>query len=491
MKANKSILAALVLTAVSLPMSALATINNISSNELQTVYINSYNKEVFTMGWDTAFSMISYQNGNGVFPKGLMGVYFNTPNPIANKYSQLVPISTGILNAKSVVATPVKSYVLTESKHVYVWGYDFVTKKSSNVPLKMPLENVIDVAGTWNQAAFIIDPDGDGVGSLMITDFSKDTYYPDLTDVVQISGGSNFFVILKKDGTVYTIGSNDKGQLGVGDTKVRTGAVKVPYLNNVITISGGNAHSIALHDDGSVSTWGENNCDPYGNFKLTMCNKLGYPDTGNTYVPQKVPNLTGVVEVSAGFNTTMVLTKDKVVKATGIHGYSYVSQCINEHRADIISCLKYKGEVLESAAAKFVELPIINVSEISASGKSFFVNFTDGSIKAWGNNLGKLGDGTIYDKNFVASMASPATITNYKVVVNDAPLVPAPIVREDPVTKTPVVVIPPTTPEHVVITPEVNDDNVLTTECKNGNGYGDTNHCHIKVDKINKETGHS
>lgn len=495
MKAKNSILAALLLTAVSVPMSVLATINNISSNKYQTLYINKYNKEVFTMGQKT---------------NGLMGVY-STPatTAIPNGLYQLVPITTGVLNARSVVATESKSYVLTEAKHVYVWGYDSVTRKTSNTPLKMPLENVIDVAGTKTQAAFIIDPDGDGVGNLMITDFVKDTYYSNLTDAVQVSGGDDFFVVLKKDGTVYTIGSNTKGQLGVGDVNPRTDAVKVPYLNNVITISAGASHSIVLHDDGSVSTWGNNNCDAYGIYPFTMCTKLGYANAVNTFIPQKVPGLTNVTEISAGFNDTTVLTKDRTVKVTGAHNYSYMNQCAGSNTGrplapPAVPCPKsdmnglfYKGLPFKNLASpSFIELPIVNATDISSTGATKFVGFNDGSMKVWGgdsilSNFGKFGDGTVFSSLYLIDMAPAAVVTNYKVVVNDAPVVPAPVLKEDPITKTPVVVIPPTTPEHVVITPEVNDDNVLTAECKNGNGYGDANHCHIKVDKINKETGHS
>lgn len=49
---------------------------------------------------------------------------------------------------------------------------------------------------------------------------------------VKISRGGHV-CLLSKDGFVYSWGSNDCGQLGLGDTKIREAPKKVKGLNNI------------------------------------------------------------------------------------------------------------------------------------------------------------------------------------------------------------------------------------------------------------------
>ena len=64
---------------------------------------------------------------------------------------------------------------------------------------------------------------------------------------------------LEESGSVYTVGLNRKGQLGLGDRKSRDDFVVVRELRGkgIIQVSAGGATAIALSENGSVYTWGD------------------------------------------------------------------------------------------------------------------------------------------------------------------------------------------------------------------------------------------
>lgn len=79
-----------------------------------------------------------------------------------------------------------------------------------------------------------------------------------------LSTGNNFTIALKENGTVWSFGKNDVGQLGSGDNTNSNKPVSVKYANstdllqNITQISSGYNHSVALSKEGKVYTWGAN-----------------------------------------------------------------------------------------------------------------------------------------------------------------------------------------------------------------------------------------
>jgi alpha-tubulin suppressor-like RCC1 family protein len=76
----------------------------------------------------------------------------------------------------------------------------------------------------------------------------------------QVSGGVRYFTALKKDGSVWAWGSNEKGQLANSDMEESKIPLKVKGLPTIASIytGEGNFHSLALAKDGSVWAWGSN-----------------------------------------------------------------------------------------------------------------------------------------------------------------------------------------------------------------------------------------
>jgi alpha-tubulin suppressor-like RCC1 family protein len=97
-----------------------------------------------------------------------------------------------------------------------------------------------------------------------------------LTDVVAISEGRYHSLALKSDGTVWSWGRNNNGQLGnnsaptESDTPVQVhGVGDSGFLSGVVAISTGNYFSVALRADGTVVAWGQNDNGQLGDNTIT------------------------------------------------------------------------------------------------------------------------------------------------------------------------------------------------------------------------------
>jgi alpha-tubulin suppressor-like RCC1 family protein len=91
-----------------------------------------------------------------------------------------------------------------------------------------------------------------------------------INKVKSISAGYTHCLAVKSDGTVWTWGFNDQGQLGNGsrDRKYYTPG-QVRGLSGIIAVCGGEGHSVALGKDGTVWTWGMNDRGQLGDGTFT------------------------------------------------------------------------------------------------------------------------------------------------------------------------------------------------------------------------------
>ncbi|MCD7711175.1 MAG: hypothetical protein LUJ25_00195, partial [Firmicutes bacterium] len=101
---------------------------------------------------------------------------------------------------------------------------------------------------------------------------SNDSFYTE----PMVAGGDNFSVALKSDGTVWTWGENLSGQLGngtMGEGTSQYSPVQVvgfdgsgsDELDSIVAIAAGGSHAAALRSDGTVYTWGSNEYGQLGN----------------------------------------------------------------------------------------------------------------------------------------------------------------------------------------------------------------------------------
>jgi alpha-tubulin suppressor-like RCC1 family protein len=97
-----------------------------------------------------------------------------------------------------------------------------------------------------------------------INDFSIKNY-TNPGEWKSISAGSHHIIAIKNNGSLYSWGFNDVGQLGDGTLKTRKDLVQIGIDNNWKKISTSYAHVLAIKNDGSLWGWGFNNAGQLGN----------------------------------------------------------------------------------------------------------------------------------------------------------------------------------------------------------------------------------
>ncbi len=106
------------------------------------------------------------------------------------------------------------------------------------------------------------------------------TLIPNLNNIIQISGNSESTLALSNTGKIYAFGYNNEGQLGLGDYENRirpTLVLKIP--NNIIQISTGHWYSLVLMADGRIYAFGKN-----------FNGQLGFRDDTDINIPTLIPN---------------------------------------------------------------------------------------------------------------------------------------------------------------------------------------------------------
>ena len=91
---------------------------------------------------------------------------------------------------------------------------------------------------------------------------------PDDCVPLEISAGYYHSLVLSSDGTIWSWGRNNYGQLGSGDNVNSATPVQINSLADVSAISAGGGHSLVLID-GNVWAWGYNYYGQLGNGTTT------------------------------------------------------------------------------------------------------------------------------------------------------------------------------------------------------------------------------
>ena len=118
---------------------------------------------------------------------------------------------------------------------------------------------------------------------------------------VAVSAGAMHTVALKSDGTLWTWGNNDFGQLGNGNFRARRGPRQVSGGGHTwAAVAAGWGHTAALKSDGTLWIWGDN-----------ASGQLGDGSNTNRNTPVQVSGGENTwVAVAAGGNHTVALKLD-------------------------------------------------------------------------------------------------------------------------------------------------------------------------------------
>jgi alpha-tubulin suppressor-like RCC1 family protein len=85
-----------------------------------------------------------------------------------------------------------------------------------------------------------------------------------LTNWLTVTGSYFSAAAVKTDGTLWTWGSNNYGQLGTGNITYYSSPKQVGALTNWLNVSGGNYFITALKTDGTLWAWGNNSFGQLG-----------------------------------------------------------------------------------------------------------------------------------------------------------------------------------------------------------------------------------
>lgn len=161
---------------------------------------------------------------------------------------------------------------------------------------------------------------GNGVGWVPYSDMDQETIVSSpvkiMDNVADVSCGDNYTAAVKTDGTVWTWGNGDYGQLGNGDCGVPSDketmqSRPVKIMDGAKTVACGGSHTAAIKTDGSLWMWGYASSGELGNGGT---GNTIHPssDDYNTYYCQTVPVkiMDNVAAVSCGEYHTAVIKTD-------------------------------------------------------------------------------------------------------------------------------------------------------------------------------------
>lgn len=215
--------------------------------------------------------------------------------------------------------------------------------------------------------------------------------YGYLDSIIEVSCGLYHSLMLKSDSTVLSCGYNTYGQLGVNSTQTWTvpkpvlGSGGIGNLTNIIQIDAGDHSSFALRDDGTVWAWGNGS---YGTLAYT---------TGNSYYPEQVPGLPPIAKISIKGGHVLALDINGEIWAWGENTYGQVGNNTFTH-------IYSPEQVLDQYGINVMD----SIVDIGTGMMHSFAIHSDGTAYSWGsNNNGQLGDGTTIDRYFPVEILGP------------------------------------------------------------------------------------
>jgi len=208
-----------------------------------------------------------------------------------------------------------------------------------------------------------------------------------LTSWLSASAGPSYTVAIRQDGTLWSWGSNEFGQLGNGTTKDYHRPRQIDSLTQWRrwwSVSAGPGHVVALEEKGRLWSWGNNDQG-----------QLGTGDKIHRLLPVYLSN--GILQVSPGQGYTVALAEDGTLLGCGLNS---------------------SGQLGNNSTTSLLTFNRINLpqgtpsiwKEVKAGNQHTVGISKDGSLWAWGNNAtGQLGTGTTANSLIPARIGTATT----------------------------------------------------------------------------------
>jgi len=212
-----------------------------------------------------------------------------------------------------------------------------------------------------------------GVGQLgqnNTSQYSSPVQVPGTTWSFISGGGQNdyFSLATKTDGTLWSWGGNEYGQLGQNNRTYYSSPVQVPGTTWSSISAGADSHSLATKTDGTLWAWGRNTSG-----QLAQNNTIRYSS------PVQIPGTTWS-SVSNWEQRSFATKTDGTLWSWGSNAYGQL------------------GQNNRTYYSSPVQVPGTTWSSVSNGGQHSLATKTDGTLWSWGVNGGKLGqnNNTLY-----------------------------------------------------------------------------------------------
>ncbi|MCU0428705.1 MAG: gliding motility-associated C-terminal domain-containing protein [Cytophagaceae bacterium] len=295
------------------------------------------------------------------------------------------------------------SYCIMNDRRAMAWGRNDkgqlgngnTISSSSPVYVKIPgnafLDDVIQIEAGDETAYALVDPDGDGLGTVYSWGAGKGTF------------GSEGMLGRNAAGTA------NSGSENTDDTYARPvlRADGSP-LNNIVSISAGDILCLALDADGYVWAWGDGgwgggtgigSTTVHSDPRRVVAGEWGTisgAGFGETYLKAKA--------ISGGQGFAMAVSVDGVPLAWGNNG-ACATNSAGGHLGDGGSASSNKPVIIRTSATTYHT----NVVSISDGDMWGFYTTTDNQIFTWGNNAkGQLGINSTTCQSYATSFTLPA-----------------------------------------------------------------------------------
>ncbi|XP_029376575.1 probable E3 ubiquitin-protein ligase HERC4 isoform X4 [Echeneis naucrates] len=203
--------------------------------------------------------------------------------------------------------------------------------------------------------------------------------------VCDVGCGRRHTAFLLEDGTVYTCGCNDLGQLGHEKSRKKPEQVVALDAQIIVAMSCGESHTLALNDKGQIFSWGLGSDGQLGLNNFEECVR----------VPRNIKSLSDVqiTQVACGYWHSHALSRGGQVFSWGQNRYGQLG-------------LGKKGQSI-STPQIIKSLQGIPFAQISAGGAHSFALTLSGAVFGWGRNkFGQLGLNDTNDRHFPALLKS-------------------------------------------------------------------------------------
>jgi len=191
-------------------------------------------------------------------------------------------------------------------------------------------------------------------------------------DIVQVSSGNEFTILLDAKGEAYGVGYNDSGQCGSGGNGrcVNFSRMETMVDRNVVSITttNGSEHLLMVTDSGELYTNGYNSKG-----------QLGHGNTQSCYVPKLVEALSGfrVTKVCCSYYHSIILTDSDQIFSFGRNDFGQLGLGDRDDRTTPSECHLLHGR---------------NISALACGQYHSIVGLAGGGLMGFGkNDYGQLG----------------------------------------------------------------------------------------------------